>query len=294
MSAAEPSPFDDYSEFKKALLETNFTPRQLDELEKIIRRKKHGKSVDQAYIYAYRIPFIEVKVNQYLPFDEDIQFEITDDRKWVVIKVGISGVDNCAQRVGREGQLLSRSHRKLKIPGAKSIPSSAISKYSNMDFEDFVHEHWDVFDDMMFLLPADMSQEHQHRLWPDGIGLDVGTGILSPVPDNLPVGCYSGHCKLQARLGYRPWVLGKKLGEPNSLTNSLGESEWIVIPETLFQAYRKKELKSEAELIATYQGDNYTKEIQSFVIETISLTIQNRPDFKTLTFSAANGAWPRK
>lgn len=240
----------------------------------------------QGYMYAYRLPIIKVRVTY--------QKKGGVDEKWTLVKVGRAEPDNIRDRLCSERVNLRGAHQLMTPVPELATPETA--PMSDEDFHQFVHDNWAHYSDMAFLFTGNTGREKEYRSWPTGLGVEVGTGCLSPIPEKLSKDWYYDNNKIMAT-GLRAWILGMpmniiggaKYGDVTR--DSMGESEWVIVPNAVFQHVRDAQIRTEAE----YQRilADVHRVLNVLRIDHVDLTIEGRPDQQTLSFCGSTMiGWP--
>lgn len=271
--------------------ENALTSEQLDRLEQVLHVNRglsrvvvKERVVSQGYMYAYRIPFIKVFVNPDIGGSSE---------SWYLVKVGRTSAGKCHQRLCGESAIFCGIRQHLTGKPKVSIPSRDGTKYTDQLFEESVHANWATHEDLMFVVACDIGREEEYRCWPTGVGVDVGTGELATIPERLDGDCRFDNLRIKPK-ALRAWVLGMSLAQGEyggAPSESLGESEWVIIPKRVFEYARHRPIRTESDLQAFIEISRQVISAQHVV--TVELTLEARSDHHTFRFDSSKHAWPR-
>lgn len=264
-------------------------------------RARGDKRADSGFIYAFRIPFIQVTIDQKekAPGAPEEEKEAVVDsnesvgKKWSLVKIGRVDPGHLEARLKSHGDLLTKKTQ--HVQGVRiGIPKKGLAvpipkrrrgqKVRNHTFQRHLLANWhheDMASDMLFVLPADIGRERELR---ERMGISFSKHPLKTVPEDMDAQCYT-KSRLKAQTGFRNWILGRDLRPENqnkTIPQSLGETEWVVMPESL--CYRLKE----ARLRTSKELDDFfcIQEFEGVESGDISITFPGRAHHQTLTFSS--------
>ncbi len=248
-------------------------------------KEEEVKSITQGHLYAYRIPFINVVVNRNNGGSTE---------PWCLVKVGRADPDNCYQRLGGESAIFCGERQHLDPKPRVYIPHREGVRLTDAAFEEVVYDNWVIHEDLLFVVACNIGREREYRCWPSGMGVDVGTGRLSHLPEKLHVDCRYSNLRIKTT-ALRTWILGMSLTEDSyrkAPTESLGESEWVVLPTRVFDRAREQHIRSEKALQELIAFSNSI--ISEQAIFEVELTLLQREVHPTLSFSSSNNRWPTR
>lgn len=290
MAAQLPPSFD---ELIQTVATTQLTEEQCRELIRVLdaRLPKQEEPVDvplppspSGWLYAYLLPWVEVVVT-------DTQGGKRMD--WALVKVGRSDPNNVQERIQREVRLLSGKQQRLKIKYAPSVP--LLKPMTSKEYCDDAYAKWSAYIDLLFLFNCDVGREAEFRHYPTGVGIEVGTGRFSEQPGTMKLEWVQKNLKIKAK-ALRAWILGMPMTPEGAsisdvTSESLGESEWVVMPQEVVDLVKTARVRSEAQYVDLMV--NVRERLSKYSVQSVTLTLLGRSDHKSLTLLRPDGIeWP--
>lgn len=247
----------------------------------------------QGHMYAYRIPHVGVSVN----FQGGVS-----KSDWSLVKVGRSDPTKVEKRLHGEAALFMGARQKLTVPPVLGIPRADTGKgkkkllQTEAAFVAGVYEKWTTYNDMLFLFPADVGKEAEYRHYPTGVGVEIGTGRLIKQPTDMHLEWFFTNIRLKA-CALQAWVMGMSMNTngatPTSMgKDSLGASEWVVIPHDLITDLRSNIIRSEVDFL-TLVEKAYAHYDALPAIESVKITLGARPNHTSLDIHKSEKVeWP--
>jgi hypothetical protein len=289
MAATHVTTFEEVAQFLRTY---HLTPEQREYLWNIINfqvgiPQDVHVPIKQGHFYAYQLPFVSVHVQHTDPLIQT---------QWSLVKVGRADPGNIQQRLCGERVML-QGNRQLFVP-KPTIHTPETRPLEDLEFRQEVDRDWGIYTDLLFLFEGDIGREKEYRKWPTGVGIEVGTGCLNPIPPTLALHWYHRNSKIKAT-ALRAWILGMcmNIRENGGVAvgdvtpESLGESEWVIIPTHLVQWGRTFRINSEYAFRMFLTEVHRT--ISPLLIQSVTLTIPGRIDHQSFTFQGSQVAdWP--
>ncbi len=288
MAAAAATVVDKYLLVLNQLKEETFTNEQLDEMISVLKMKQlpdvsvvaassSSQSDGQGWLYAYQLTWVDVQIT-------DSHGRIDDS--WILVKVGRSDPKNIQGRLQDEARLLSGDRQRLPVKFRPAIP--VIPPTTSQNYYADAHRNWQRHTDLLFLFNCDTGKEAEYRHYPTGVGVEIGTGRFAEQPTDMNLEWCTAGLKVKAK-ALRAWILGMSMNVTTAggvtpkdvTTESLGESEWVVMPRTVADYVKLAQITTEDEYKALMKRVYVS--LSGFDVKSVTLTLVDRLDHKSLT-----------